>query len=77
MEWIVVGAGPAGIAAVGKLIDHGISPKKIGWIDPDFQVGDLGKKWSQVSSNTTVDLFIRFLKNCKAFSYEKKQGLFL
>ncbi len=69
-KWTVIGAGPAGIAAVGKLLDHGISPETIAWIDPHFQVGDLGRKWSSVSSNTKVALFLQFLNNCKAFSYE-------
>ena len=72
LDWMVIGAGPAGIAAVGKLLDAGISPKQIGWMDPHFQVGDLGAKWHGVSSNTQVDLFIRFLLECKSFSYEKR-----
>ena len=42
--WTVIGAGPAGIAAVGKLLDHGIAPEKIAWIDPAFAAGDLGAK---------------------------------
>ncbi|MGB7978284.1 MAG: hypothetical protein WCF19_03880 [Chlamydiales bacterium] len=71
-DWIVIGAGPAGIAAVGKLIDHGVKPKQIGWIDPYFAVGDLGMKWSRVPSNTKVGLFLRFFEDCKAFNYPKK-----
>jgi hypothetical protein len=72
LDWMVVGAGPAGIAAVGKLLDQGVSPRSIGWMDPHFQVGDLGKKWHQVSSNTQVELFSRFLFDCKAFNYQKR-----
>lgn len=68
-EWVVVGAGPAGIAAVGKLIDFGVQPKRIGWIDPAFQVGDFGSKWQHVSSNTKVGLFLRFFEACQAFNY--------
>ena len=71
LEWMVIGAGPAGIAAVGKLLDQGIAPKKIGWMDPHFTVGDLGRKWSHVPSNTQVVLFTRFLEDCKAFQYGK------
>ncbi len=70
LAYLVIGAGPAGIAAVGKLIDHGIDPKEIGWIDPYFTVGDLGDKWLYVSSNTKVDLFIKFLTDCQAFNYD-------
>ena len=66
----MVGAGPAGIAAVGLLLDHGINEDEILWIDPCFNVGDLGAHWSDVSSNTTVKLFNEFLQNIKSFEYE-------
>ncbi len=69
-DWAVIGAGPAGIAAIGKLIDHDIDPKKIAWIDPDFKVGDFGTKWTQVSSNTKVDLFNRFFHEVQSFGYQ-------
>lgn len=68
-QWAVVGAGPAGIAAVGKLIDHGIPGDKILWIDPAFKVGDLGQFWSQVSSNTRVALFVDFLNDVESFRF--------
>lgn len=68
--WAVVGAGPAGITAVGKLIDQGVEPSSIVWIDPAFTVGDLGKSWMNVSSNTKVNLFIAHLKATQAFNYE-------
>lgn len=67
--WAVVGAGPAGIAAVGKLIDNHIDPKSILWVDPHFKVGDLGRHWSQVSSNTRVELFSHFLEKVEAFHF--------
>jgi cation diffusion facilitator CzcD-associated flavoprotein CzcO len=69
-EWTVIGAGPAGIAAVGKLIDQGIKPLDIAWIDPKFLVGDLEEKWRRVSSNTQVKLFTKFLEECPVFRYE-------
>ncbi len=75
-DWTVIGAGPSGIAAVGKLLDAGIPQETICWIDPHFQVGDLGKKWNAVSSNTQVQLFSRFLLDCKAFSYSTCQKKF-
>lgn len=68
-QWAVVGAGPAGMAAIGKLIDAGIKPASIAWIDPDFKVGDLGEKWRAVSSNTRVELFLKFLEGCQSFRY--------
>lgn len=68
-QWAVVGAGPAGVAAVGKLLDHGIMPKDILWLDLAFQVGDLGRYWSNVSSNTSVRLFTDFLNAAQSFDY--------
>ena len=69
--WTVIGAGPAGIASVGQLIDQGIDPQMICWIDPDFKVGDLGRLWWPVSSNTSVKLFKRFLTQCDAFAIDQ------
>jgi hypothetical protein len=69
IEWLVIGAGCAGIAAVGKLLDQGIPAHQIGWVDPYFEAGDLGRKWFNVTSNTKVGLFLKFLHGCKAFDY--------
>lgn len=68
-DWAIIGAGPAGILSVGKLMDAGVDPKKIAWVDPEFSVGDLGLQWRTVSSNTKVRLFIDFLNSCYAFKY--------
>lgn len=70
-QWAVVGAGPAGIAAVGKLLDFNINPKSILWLDPHFNVGDLGALWHNVSSNTRVKLFTNFLQAAHSFSYQQ------
>lgn len=67
-HWSVIGAGPAGIAAVGQLLDRGVAPSAINWIDPFFSVGDLGQLWSSVPSNTSVRLFRRFLFQCQSFN---------
>ncbi|MCD6046691.1 MAG: uncharacterized protein K0S08_338 [Gammaproteobacteria bacterium] len=75
-EWAVIGAGPAGIAAVGKLLDQKISAKKILWIDPAFKVGDFGTSWRNVHSNTKAGLFLDFLKDCQAFNYAQVQEKF-
>ncbi|MCB1826939.1 MAG: SidA/IucD/PvdA family monooxygenase [Coxiellaceae bacterium] len=69
-DWVVIGAGPAGILSVGKLLDAGVDAKQIAWVDPEFKVGDLGKRWRQVSSNTKVKLFVDFLTGCRAFNYQ-------
>lgn len=68
-QWAVIGAGPAGIAAIGKLLDAGIAGKEIVWIDPRFTVGDFGALWTHVPSNTKVALFQKFLMNCMSFDY--------
>lgn len=68
-QWAVIGAGPAGIASVGNLLDHGIAAKDIIWIDPQFSVGDFGTLWSNVPSNTKVSLFLKFLNACQSFDY--------
>lgn len=68
-EWTVIGAGPAGIAAVGKLLDQGIASEKIAWIDPAFAAGDIGGKWRSVSSNTQVGLFLSYLNDSSAFRF--------
>lgn len=69
-EWLVVGAGPAGIAALGGLLDSGVPFEEIAWVDPEFRVGDLGGKWQNVPSNTKVELFLRFLNGCRSFDYD-------
>lgn len=68
-KWAVIGAGPAGIATVGKLIDHGVDPKQIAWIDPEFKVGDFGVRWKNVPSNTQVKFFLKFFYGCISFEY--------
>lgn len=68
-KWTVIGAGPAGIAAVGKLLDQGIAPEQIAWIDPEFKVGDFGTQWHKVSSNTRIGLFFKFYESCASFNY--------
>jgi len=70
-QWAVIGAGPAGIAAIGKLLDQGITADHILWLDPQFKVGDLGLYWQNVHSNTTVHLFNKFLLESPSFQYSK------
>lgn len=68
-SWAVIGAGPAGIAAVGRLLDHGIPGPEITWIDPEFGAGDLGAKWRAVPSNTQVGLFLDYLNASASFGF--------
>jgi len=75
-QWAVIGAGPAGIATIGNLLDQGIEAKQILWIDPEFQVGDFGTKWHNVSSNTKSGLFIKYLQACQAFDFKNRPQQF-
>jgi hypothetical protein len=54
---IVVGAGPAGVCAIGNLLDSKIYP--ILWVDPKFNAGRLSS-YQSVPSNTKTSLFIEF-----------------
>lgn len=73
--WAVIGAGPAGIASVGRLLDQGIAPEKIAWIDPAFAAGDLGGKWRSVSSNTHVAQFMDYFNGASAFRFSSAPSM--
>jgi hypothetical protein len=65
--WTIVGAGPAGIAVLGLLLDLGVAPDKIAWIDPEFDVGRLGQYYYTVPGNATTKMYIEYLSACQAF----------
>jgi NADPH-dependent 2,4-dienoyl-CoA reductase/sulfur reductase-like enzyme len=44
---VVVGAGPAGLAVVGNLLERQLG-EKIAWVDPYFQAGRVGRKYREV-----------------------------
>ncbi|KAJ5997654.1 hypothetical protein N7499_005951 [Penicillium canescens] len=52
---VVVGAGPAGVAVVGNLLERQLG--MIAWIDPYFEGGRVNKNYREVPSNTKVSLF--------------------
>ncbi|KAJ5449771.1 uncharacterized protein N7458_006220 [Penicillium daleae] len=52
---VVVGAGPAGVAVVGNLLERQLGT--IAWIDPSFESGRVNRKYREVPSNTKVALF--------------------
>lgn len=55
--YTIIGAGPAGICAVAKLMMLGVSGEEICWIDPHFACGDFGTIFSVgsgVPGNTRV-----------------------
>lgn len=57
-EAIVVGGGPAGISAVGNLLEQKVAP--VLWVDPVFEAGRVNRCYREVPSNTKVRLFIEF-----------------
>ena len=63
---------------IGKLLDSGVAPESICWVDPHFAVGDFGRLWSAVPSNTKVAFFIQYLTLCRSFEVDglKDSALF-
>ena len=62
----VIGAGPAGLACVGNLLDRLVPTERILWIDPKFCAGRLDS-YPAVPSNTKVCLFTKFAQECRSF----------
>ena len=75
--WTVIGAGPAGIAAVGQLLDAGIPATRIAWIDPTFTVGELGTSWKRVMSNTPAESFMKVYQAFDSFEFSQCQEKFM
>lgn len=73
--WCVVGGGVAGILTVGLLHDLGVPYGSIAWIDPEFNVGRIGKYYENVPANNQIGPFIDFLNDCKSFSECDSQAL--
>ena len=65
----VVGAGPAGILVTGMLLDAGARKEDIHWIDPEFNVGRMGKYYTTVPGNNKTSIFIDFINSCQAFQH--------
>lgn len=63
----VVGAGPAGVAIVGMLLEVGIAPAHIRWVDPAFNVGRMGEFYYNVPGNALAENYIEFVNACTAF----------
>jgi hypothetical protein len=67
MKWTVIGAGPAGIVSIGKLLDAGVLPEDIAWVDPFFKAGDFGTVWKKVQSNGPITDFAFYYQSCQSF----------
>jgi hypothetical protein len=74
-SWTVIGAGPAGIAIVGVLLDCGVSHDDIIWVDQEFNVGRMGKYYFNVPGNARVKTYTDFLRACSAFALCKSEAM--
>jgi thioredoxin reductase len=70
-RWSVIGAGPAGIAAVTVLLESGVEANDILWIDPVFNVGHLSA-YPEVPANTSALDFINYFQSSKYFKVAHK-----
>lgn len=66
-DWAVVGAGFAGITALAVLLDSGVEPSTIAWIDPEFNVGRVGKYYRDVPGNVQTQHLTEYVENCPLF----------
>ncbi|KAJ5250393.1 hypothetical protein N7489_000803 [Penicillium chrysogenum] len=62
---VVVGAGPAGVAVMGNLLERQLGT--IAWIDPSFEAGRVHSKYREVPSNTKVSLFQAYARATQPF----------
>lgn len=66
-SWAIVGAGVAGITALACLIDCGIEPSTIAWIDPEFNIGRIGKYYRNVPGNIQTSRLLLYVSGCPYF----------
>ena len=50
---VVVGAGPAGLAVMGNLLEKQLGGK-IAWVDPFFQGGRINRKYREVPRSVAI-----------------------
>jgi len=56
-DWVVVGAGPAGLTYLAKLLSLKVAPERILWVDEAFDGGAFAK-YKDVPGNTKVKSFM-------------------
>lgn len=69
-RWTVVGGGPCGIGAVGRLLDRNC---QVTWVDPAFGVGRMGKHYAHVPANTNNRDFIAAFQLNSSFDYVENE----
>ncbi len=78
-QWAVVGAGLAGVISVAVLLENNVDPATIIWIDPEFNMGRMGKCYRNVPANTNIRILKQFFntnKFLKKFPSESREKLF-
>jgi hypothetical protein len=66
-SWAIIGAGVAGITSLAVLIDAGVDPATIAWIDPEFNIGRMGKYYRNIPGNVQTSRLLLYLKECPYF----------
>lgn len=66
-QWVVIGAGPAGVTAVAVLLKEKIPGSEILWIDPEFNVGRMGTFYQNVPGNLQTKRLVTYANNCPFF----------
>ena len=66
-DWAIIGAGPAGVTAIAVLLEHGVDGATIVWIDPEFNVGRMGKYYRNVPGNLQTKRLVTYANNCPLF----------
>lgn len=67
VDSLVVGGGPAGIAVLGNLLQHGTPKQTRMWVDPLLSAGRVNARYRQVPSNTKAELFTTFARFLSPF----------
>lgn len=76
-EWAIVGGGPAGIIAIGVLMDLGVEPSDILWFDPEFNVGRMGKYYRNVPANSRAQEIAALLRGSPSFAQYTSESISL
>src|SRR5260221_3228420 len=66
-SWAVIGAGVAGITALAHLLECGIDPATVAWIDPEFNIGRMGKYYRDVPGNVQTSRLLMYVHGCPYF----------
>jgi len=66
-SWAIIGAGVAGITALAVLLDAGVDPSTVAWIDPEFNIGRMGKYYRNIPGNVQTQRLLLYVHECPYF----------